>query len=365
MKILYITNIPSPYRVRYFNLLSEQCELTVLYEKGKSDERNEQWIEKSNKKYEEVFLKGISTSVDQAMSIQVLKYLKRDFWDYIVICGISSPTEVIAIEWCKICKIPYCIEGDGAFVKTGTGIRERVKRRLIKDAFLCFSTCSNHDEYYMKYGADKEKIVRYPFSSIMEKDIDNSSCDYIAKKKLRDKLNMKEETIIVSVGQFIYRKGFDLLIQAAKDMPQNVGVYIVGGEASEEYLKLIKEMSLMNVTFVGFKSKEELKNYYQAADFFVLPTREDIWGLVVNEAMASGLPCITTNRCNAGLELIKEGENGYIVPVDDVQNLNSAMKKMLDTAEGMREATLEIIKKYTVESMVATHMQVFRKSERI
>lgn len=55
-----------------------------------------------------------------------------------------------------------------------------------------------------------------------------------------------------------------------------------------------------------------------AADIFVHPTREDIWGLVVNEAMAKGLPVITTDRCVAGLELIKNESVGRIVPVENI-----------------------------------------------
>ena len=50
--------------------------------------------------------------------------------------------------------------------------------------------------------------------------------------------------------------------------------------------------------------------YYQAADMLVFPTREDIWGLVINEAMANGLPTVSTDKCVAALEMIKQGENG-------------------------------------------------------
>ena len=64
-----------------------------------------------------------------------------------------------------------------------------------------------------------------------------------------------------------------------------------------------------------------------AADAFVLPTREDIWGLVINEAMAYGLPVVTTDRCNAGLELIKNNVNGYVVHVDDKGELAKKLQK--------------------------------------
>lgn len=63
---------------------------------------------------------------------------------------------------------------------------------------------------------------------------------------------------------------------------------MVGGEPTEDYLQMRASLGLDNVHFVGFQKKEALSRYYRAADLFVLPTREDIWGLVINEAMAYG-----------------------------------------------------------------------------
>ena len=79
----------------------------------------------------------------------------------------------------------------------------------------------------------------------------------------------------------------------------------------KEYINYISEHQLTNVFFFDFMNKELLFKYYQISDLFVLPTREDIWGLVINEAMANGLPIITTDKCVAGKELIND--NGYII----------------------------------------------------
>ena len=101
-------------------------------------------------------------------------------------------------------------------------------------------------------------------------------------------------------------------------------------------------------------------DYYKAADLFVFPTREDIWGLVVNEAMANGLPIITTNKCVAGLELVKEGENGYIVPVEDEEALYQKIILLLsddDKQELFANNSLRNIRKYSVEAMAVAHMK--------
>lgn len=126
------------------------------------------------------------------------------------------------------------------------------------------------------------------------------------------------------------------------------------------------QLQLKNVHFVGFKRTDELSKYYQCADLFVFPTREDVWGLVINEAMAYGLPIITTDRCIAGMELIKDDENGYIVPVENVEILNEKMNRLIfdDTLrKRMGEKSLEKIHEYTFENMAKVHIDFLSKEK--
>ena len=70
--------------------------------------------------------------------------------------------------------------------------------------------------------------------------------------------------------------------------------------------------------FIDFLQTSELKQYYKLSDIFVLPTKYDVWGLVVNEAMSQGLPVISTSACVAAIELVSNGYNGYVIDrVDD------------------------------------------------
>lgn len=357
MKILFLTNVPSPYRVHFFNELGKQCDLTVLYQKKASSERNSKWVAESSNTYTSIFLKGKSTGVDNAFGPGVVKYLRKSY-DAIIICGNASPTEIFAIEWCKLRRIPYCMEGDGAFVKTGKGFKERLKRHLIRGGTLFFSTCKEHDNYYIHYGANPSKIVRYRFSSLLKRDILLNPPDKDQKLLLRNELKIKEDKVILAVGQFIYRKGFDVLIESATMLNDGIGIYIVGDNPTSEYLSKVKEYNLKNIHFEGFKTKDELKKYYMAADAFVLPTREDIWGLVINEAMAYGLPVVTTDRCNAGLELIKNNVNGYVVHVDDKGELAKKITEVLFHSAEMGEKSLKLISDCTIENMVNDHVKV-------
>lgn len=172
--------------------------------------------------------------------------------------------------------------------------------------------------------------------------------------------------IILTVGRFSYMKGygkgFDVLLKAMRFCPENYSLYIVGDEPTQEFIEMKNNLKLKNVFFVGFKTKEELKEYYKAADIFCLQTRGDVWGLVVNEAMACGLPIITTDKCVAGLELVEDGINGYIVGTEDDRAVSEkilSIGQQDKVQQKMCENSLSKIKKYTIEIMASVHKRAF------
>lgn len=368
MKVLFLINVPSPYRVKFFNELGKYCELTVLFEKTTSTERDDSWKQYSFENFNGIILNGFSFSADTSLCLSVKKYLEKGMFDIIVCCNFTSPTGMYAIRYMKRHHIPYILESDGGFAKTGSGLKEKLKYNSICGAEYYLSTSKVHDEYYQQYGAKKEQLVRYPFSSVSENEILTTHINKEEKELLKRELGIREEKVILSVGQFIYRKGYDILLESVQSLPKNIGVYIVGGEPTNEYLDIKTRLKLKNVHFIGFKKPSELFDFYRVSDLFVLPTREDIWGLVINEAFAFGLPVITTDRCLAGLEMIKDGENGYIVPVENSSELSKAMSKALfdnDRQESISFANLRKAHQYTIETMVKSHIELFARIKRV
>ncbi len=360
MKVLFMTNIPSPYRVDFFNELGKYCDLTVAFTSTSASHRDTSWQSFSFNHFKGMFLKG-KTFSGERFCFEIKKIIKNGNFDKIICGNFTSPTGMIAIRYMRKKKIKYWLESDGGFAKNSKGFKERVKKYFIKGAEGYLSTGKAHDEYYLTYGAEKERIHRYPFTSIHESYVEKSVSSAEEKLALCEQLQIPEEKVVLAVGQFIHRKGFDVLLKAAIELPKNVGFYFVGGTPTKEYLDLREENGLSNVHFVGFKDRQTLKEYYRAADVFVLPTREDIWGLVVNEAMANGLPVITTDKCVAGLELVKDDENGYLVPTDDVNALRQAIEKVLENQENVEligEKSLEIISNYTIENMAKRHLEI-------
>ncbi|PMP97073.1 MAG: hypothetical protein C0168_00105 [Candidatus Aminicenantes bacterium] len=369
MRVLFLTNIPAPYRVDFFNELGKLCKLTVLFERRSATDRNKEWISDEAINFKPVFLEGIKVGHDSSFCPSVLQWLQKDRFDIFVIGGYSTPTGMLAIEYLRLRRIPFFLNVDGGFIKDDKPIVHAIKKHFIGSATWWLSTGNETNRYLEHYGAKKDRIFIYPFTLIRSSELCPGIADEYEKVSLRQKLGISGDRVVLSVGQFIHRKGFDILIKAWKSIPQNITLLIVGGGPDEKKLfSLISEEGLVNVRLIGFKKKDELRDYYRAADLFVLPTREDIWGLVINEAMACGLPIISTNKCIAALELVKDGENGFIVPVEDENALVDKVSYIFSDEEllyNMANKSLERVKAYTIENMAQVHYNLFVKLENV
>lgn len=363
MKILYLSNIPSPYRVAYFNELGKQCELTVLFETDSSKERDESWKSYRFENFKGIIMPGKRMGIDTAFCPSVIKYLRKNQYDYIVVTVLASLTGLLASLWMRAFHIPYCYEGDGGIAKSTKGLRAAIKKIIIAPASLCFSTSRQFDDYCMTYGAQKYRIRRYPFTSVFQRDILEKVPETEEKRVYKRKLGITEEYMILSVGRIVHLKGYDVLLRAVASLKKpSWGLYVVGGKVTEELQKIIEEEKLTNVHFIDFILPEKLKNYYLAADFFVLPTRYDPWGLVINEAMAAGLPVVTTYACGAGTEMVQNGKNGFLYEAEDIFALKTFLQELTESYEerqSQAEEALKTAREYTLEKMAETHYRVF------
>ena len=360
-RVLFLTNYPSPYRVHFFDELGKYMDVTVLYSDRVEDikHRNADWFEEGEHGFRAVRLTPKFRVGRRYLCFDVLPWLKKDY-DKIVVCGYSSPTAILAMAYLRLCRIPFYMEVDGGLIRQDNKLKHFIKKSLVCLANQWLSTGIHTTKYLVHYGAKEEKVIHYPFSSLYERDILEEPVSLQEKRDLRRELEIPEKHMILAIGQMIHRKGFDVLLKAAKNLDPGIGIYFVGGEAKEEYRKLREELGLENVHFLGFQKKDRLAKFYKAADLFVLPTREDIWGLVINEALAYGLPTITTDRCVAGLELIEDGINGYVVPVEDAEALTEKIQAVFASdLQQMGKAALEKVRPYTLENMAKTHAEIF------
>lgn len=359
-RVLFLTNYAAPYKVEFFDELGKQMELTVLFSGAEEEKtRSAEWFVASSGGFQAVFLEKKRGSLGgENLCLDVVNWLRKGY-DRIVIGGYSSPTAMLAMAYLQIKRIPFFLEVDGGLIRESSGPKYWFKRMLVGSANGWISSGDYPTKYLIHYGAKAGSVFEYPFTSLWEKDIACSIPSLKEKEALRKELGMPEEKIVLYAGRFLPEKGMDNLLHTAPLLDRNVGVYFVGGAPEEKHLAYCREKNLTNVHFVGFQKKAELARYYQAADVFVLPTWSDVWGLVVNEAMACGLPVVTTDQCVAGLELVRDGVNGYLVPVDDNEALAEKLQAVLNADyRKMGEAALETIRPYTLENMVKAHLEI-------
>lgn len=361
MKILWITNMPTLYRVWFFNELGKYCNLTVVFERYHATGVKNKWNDKLAEHFTPIFIDAKSLGRESSFSLKLLQ-LNLKGYDEIIVSSYSSPAEMLLLGRLKLFKMPYILEVDGGIIKKDNISKNILKRYLISGADLYFSSSDKTTDYLIHYGAKKDKIVKYHFSSLYQNEILEKPILDIEKEQLKKELNIPNKKIVLSVGQFIYRKGYDILLKSISSIKKDFHLIIIGGKVTDEYISICKEYNIKNITFINEISKEELIKYYKASDIFVLPTREDIWGLVINEAMSKGLPIITTNNCISGLELVKDGENGFIVNVENIEELKEKIEILLDNEELcklMAKNNITKIQNYSLEYMAKEHFNKF------
>jgi glycosyltransferase involved in cell wall biosynthesis len=165
--------------------------------------------------------------------------------------------------------------------------------------------------------------------------------------------------VFLYVGMLTPRKGVMELLQACSSLQKrgysNYGLVLVGGgEQRSQLTAFIRENDLeQHVYWTGPLNYDELGQYFQFADVFVFPTLEDIWGVVLLEAMASGKAVISSKWAGAS-ELVREAENGYIVDPNDTKSFADAMIKFVKNRQlidKMGKKSQELMVKHTVEEV--------------
>ena len=258
-------------------------------------------------------------------------------------------------------------------------VRRPWRRRLLKKLFLplffklidgFMAIGKLNREYYEHYGASKDKLYLAPYAVDNEWFFAQKDLYLPQKQKLKEELGIPPEgKVILYAAKFLKRKRPMDLIRAFErlNLPDVFLVMVGDGEeraACEDYVKTRK---LQGVYFVGFKNQSELPKFYAIADVFVLPSEDEPWGLVLNEAMCFGLPVIATDQVGAAYDLIRHGENGFVYPVGDIESLSAYLERILKDDElraKMGKVSLDIIGKWGFAENIEAFLEAIEGNSR-
>lgn len=266
----------------------------------------------------------------------------------IFVTGWSRTADIIAICWAAYKCKPLVIMSDSNEMDFQRwSITEWIKRRLITCASGGLCAGKQSFNYLCKLGVDKSKI--FGFYNVV--DNNHFSHDPII-------FNVHNKFLIVS--RLVEKKNIKFFLNAYVDYVgeslacglQPWQLSIVGnGPLLKELVEYVEAAGITDsVQFLGEKSYDELPVCYQESDILILPSKIEQWGLVVNEAMAAGLPVIVSSRVGAASDLVIDGENGFILDpnrkeawVNCLLNSSSLKEEQL---EKMSTASKKIIEKY-------------------
>jgi len=242
-------------------------------------------------------------------------------------------------------------------------IRQRLYRAAFGriDAFLVIG--SRNREYYRSFGVPDEKLFRAPYAVDNQRFALPAADRAAARARIRTRLGVGPETLVVaSSAKLIERKRpLDLVDAVAIVRDRGIDAHALFIGDGEEHAAIERRAHTRGnrsaVTMAGFVNQQELPSWYAAADALVLPSdSRETWGLVVNEAMAAGLPVVVSDAAGCSPDLVREGENGFTYVCGDVAALADRLASIAALGpEGRSDfgnRSRDIVKEFGIDAAV-------------
>jgi glycosyltransferase involved in cell wall biosynthesis len=340
--VVMLVSHPIQYYVPLYRWLAEQgdIELTVLFHNrvgvGKSFDtgfgREVVWDLPLLDGYQHEFLSDRIES--GGICLSVVSALNRIKPDVLLVHGYHDLTNILAIVASRFMGVQVLMRSDTKPTPKNMNLgffKNALKRFVFKQIDFFVAIGKLNHEFYSRNGVAANKILFSPFS------VENIffALDIPTRAKLRKEMRLElgirdDEFVVLSASKLIHRKRVSDVIESCANLQAQgveVCLLVVGSGDEEAILRKQAESSGARVVFVGFKNQTEIRDFYAISDIFVLASELEPWGLAVNEAMASGLPCVVSDQVGAAPDLIEGKGTGVVYPCADIPRLGDALKK--------------------------------------
>lgn len=230
-----------------------------------------------------------------------------------------------------------------------------IKRQIysIVDAMLI--PAPSHNYTYNYFGISNDRLF-YGVNAVDNEFFKNNLTD-----TAKEDLVLPEGPFILAVGRQIQIKNWISLLKAFLKLSDSVQfddwslVFVGDGPDHEELIGIAGDSHTKKVYFLPFLSQNNLKICYQRAAVMILPSHSETWGLVVNEAMAAGLPVLVSNKCGCAETLVNQGVNGYTFNPADVQDIEKVIYDFVSLGnkekKAMSATSLSIVENWGIERL--------------
>lgn len=367
MKISCIEPVLAPYsipRFTAFQTLRSEDVIQVMA-LGATERMREWQVHKSNLgfEYAEAFPGETVENIEpRALAARVTSWLDEKDPQAVVITGYYYPAMRAAARWARQRGRASIFMGDSQWGdRPRIALREWAKGWWVRRNYdAAFAAGGRTVEYLMRMGFLRERIWTGYDVVDNQAFAAGSALARVEAGLLRKRMGLPERYFLF-VGRFAPEKNLVRLVEAYDMYRHTVGeqawsLVLVGAGPQESMLRAQAE-ELRGVVFAGFQQVDAVHTYYGLASCLVLPSISETWGLVVNEAMAAGLPVLVSDRCGCVPELVQSGVNGYVCNPLDTGGMARLLRVMSsDTAEVARmgEASRQIVSLFTPETWAQT-----------
>ncbi|MBI4784293.1 MAG: glycosyltransferase [Oscillatoriophycideae cyanobacterium NC_groundwater_1537_Pr4_S-0.65um_50_18] len=333
LKVTLLVNLIAPYRLPVYQAIGNQFNLSILH--GGLEDNRSSWKNVKDQ------LEGVSVKQSWGLVFKFRKGKKGSTFDYKFIHitpGFffdllrQNPDAVISNElgfrtltaliYGTLLRKPVWVWWGGTLhTEKSIGLSRKIVRMILSrwvNRWISYGETST--EYLLSLGIDRNKILQ----------IQNCVNEALYLETCKPAIDLNPKPVFLYVGQLIYRKGVDKLLEAAAKLQQegqDFTLLLVGGGAEKESLQnLAAELNLKNITFYPAQPPDRMNSIYHSADYLVFPTLEDVWGLVVNESLWSGIPVLSSIYAGCAKELLPS-ENTFD-PLD-ADSFLSALRRAL------------------------------------
>lgn len=368
MKLTFVTNARAPYRIKQLEKIAEidNFEVTVCYTNKNIQGRS--WNVDEVKTIKERQLKGIQLSKKYGvLNFGLINLVKES--DSIIIGGYEQPTYIVLSLICRMLKKPYVLLFDGISTDrislSENKIKKFFKELVVNNSKAIWGNGRVSKEYFSNnFNYDKARIVNQCLTVDVDRIAQITQNRDIIRENLRNIYNIENnQKVIMYSGRLIKLKNLKIVIDAISMIKEDIVLFIAGGGVLEEEIADYSKQKGVHTVITGFiKEQDELFKHYSIADIFILPSIYEVWGLVVNEAMAAGLPVLVSEICGCSMDLVESGRNGYTFNPYSTEDLIEKVQAMLNSdLKKMMEKSKEIISKWTFEKSRDNFMQLMKE----
>jgi glycosyltransferase involved in cell wall biosynthesis len=367
LRVALVSPEPTPYRAPLLDLVAERPELdlTAIYASRTVARRT--WSVEP--RHEAVFLDGSRVPGvrrlvrhDYPVTLGIHAALRDADPDVVVVSGWSTFASQAAVGWCRAKGIPYVLLVESHDLGPRAGWRRAVKGtvvpRLVRGAASVLVVGSAARESVVARGADPERVR--VFANTVDVDA------WAERVAAVDSSRADDDVRVLSVGRLAPEKGFDALVRAvaAADDPR-IALAIAGEGTERPALERLARELGVRLDLLGDLDADGLADAYARADVFALLSTHEPWGVVVNEAAASGLPLVLSDRVGAAYDLLRDGENGFLVPAGDERAAAEAIGRLASDPELRRRAgarSRELVADWGYEPSVEAFVAAVREA---